>query len=114
MVAMGLVLFVGLGGFSEAVFSALEARLTFFLRRQEESKQRRRRPWVGAGLRPVPCATRQAGRLRNSGLRPSNSPRRKPPAYLRCSAPPKGPGKPSGSTAVSAFQFWTFFRPDRS
>ena len=45
---------------------------------------------------PVPCATRNAGRLRNSGLRPSNSARRLPPAFLRCSAPPKGPGKPSG------------------
>ncbi|OMG53130.1 hypothetical protein BJN45_12930 [Azonexus hydrophilus] len=34
--------------FNEGGF-ALEARLTFFLLRQEESKQRRRRPWVGAG-----------------------------------------------------------------
>ena len=93
-----------------AVFSALEARLTFFLRRQEESKQRRRRPWVGAGLRPVPCATRQAGRLRNSGLRPSNSPRRLPPAFLRCSAPPKGPGKPSVA-GEGFFDFGHFFGP---
>ncbi len=36
-------------------------------------------------LRQRRCATRQAGRLRNSGLRPSNSPRRLPPARLRCS-----------------------------
>ena len=41
-------------------------------------------------LRRLPCATRQAGRLRNSGLRPSNSARRLPPARLRCSARHRG------------------------
>ncbi len=34
----------------------------------------------------LPCATRSAGRLRNSALRASDSPRRRPPALLRCSA----------------------------
>src|SRR5574343_946677 len=94
MVALGLVLFVGVGGFSEAVFSALEARLTFFLRRQEESKQRRRRPWVGAGcagsLRYSPLAG--AAELGPLGLRQSSPFIRQRLRYL---APLKGPGKPS-------------------
>jgi len=47
------------GIFSGPLFSAVDRRLAFFLRRQEESKQRRRRPWVGAGC---------AGSLRYSGF----------------------------------------------
>ena len=46
---------------------------------------------------PVPCATRFGRGLRNSGLKPLKqcSPFFRP--SLRCSAPPKGPGKPSGA-----------------
>ena len=44
---------------------------------------------------PVPCATRNAGRLAKLACG-SNNASRKPPALLRCSAPLKGPGKPSG------------------
>ncbi len=45
----------------------------------------------------VPCATRLGRGLRNSGLKPLKqcSPFFRP--SLRCSAPPKGPGKPSGA-----------------
>ena len=78
----------------------------------KESSQRKGHPWVGAGLRPVPCATRNAGRLRNSGLCPSNSARRRPPAFLRCSAPSKGLGKPS---VINQWPwFLAFFRVHRS
>ena len=46
---------------------------------------------------PVPCATRLGRGLRNSGLKPLRqcSPFFRP--SLRCSAPSKGPGKPSGA-----------------
>ena len=40
----------------------------------------------------VPCAARQAGRLRNSAFA-SDSPRRHPPARLRCSAAAQGESK---------------------
>ncbi|MBS1161102.1 MAG: hypothetical protein H6R15_3521 [Proteobacteria bacterium] len=60
----------------------------------ETAKQKEGDPGSVPAAR-VPCATRNAGRLRNSGLRPSNSARRRPPAFLRCSAPLKGPGKAS-------------------
>jgi len=67
----------------------------------KESKQRKGDPGSVPATR-VPCATRNAGRLRNSGLRPSDSARRLPPAFLRCSAPSKGPGKPSGAETSAA------------
>ena len=67
----------------------------------KESKQRKGDPG-SVPAAPVPCATRNAGRLRNSGLRPSDSARRLPPAFLRCSAPPKGPGKPPGAEMGAA------------
>ena len=46
---------------------------------------------------PVPCATQLERGLRNSGLKPLKqcSPFFRP--SLRCSAPSKGPGKPSGA-----------------
>ena len=61
-------------------------RAYFFLRRQEKVAKKKATPALCGRLRRLPCATRQAGRLRNSGLRPSNSARRLPPASLRCSA----------------------------
>ena len=79
---------------SDALCSALPAGVLFLVW-PRKSSQKEGHPWVGARLRRVPCATRNAGRLRNSGLRPSDSARRLPPAILRCSAPPKGPGKTS-------------------
>jgi len=55
----------------------------------KESSQRKGDPWVGAGLCPVPCATRQAGRLAKLACGSDNA-SRLPPARLRCSAPLKG------------------------
>ena len=73
-----------------------------FLASPRKSSQKEGDPEGGAGLCPVPCATRQAGRLRNSGLRPSNSPRRRPPAFLRCSAPSTGAPKAFGLHGCSS------------
>ena len=70
-------------------------RAYFLLLRQKKVAKEKATPRAAPAL-PVPCATRQAGRLRNSGLRPSNSPRRLPPAFLRCSAPSTGTPKASG------------------
>src|SRR5574343_199492 len=69
--------------------SALRAGILSFAS-PKESSQRKGDPPVGAGQarfltllgRPGGCGTRAT---------PSDSPRRKPPAHLRCSAPPKGP-----------------------
>ena len=60
----------------------------------KESKQRKGDPGSVPASR-VPCATRFGRGLRNSGLKPLKqcSPIFRP--SLRCSAPPKGPGKPS-------------------
>ena len=71
---------------SERLGSAPDARAFFLLLRQKKEAKEKATPTLRARLRRVPCATRQAGRLRNSGLRPSDSPRRQPPARLRCSA----------------------------
>ena|SRR6185369_3748610 len=65
--------------------SALLAGLLSFAS-PKESSQRKGDPGLRGRRCRLPCATRQAGRLRNSGLRPSDSPRRLPPAHLRCSA----------------------------
>ena len=81
--------------------SALEARAYFLLLRQKKVAKEKATPG-SVPATPVPCATRNAGRLRNSGLRPSNSARRRPPAFLRCSAPPKGPGKPPSAEMDAA------------
>src|SRR5574343_880804 len=69
--------------------------------RSQKKVAKEKAPPGSAPASPVPCATRWAGRLRNSGLRPSNSPRRKPPARLRCSAPPRGTRKASGFRQLS-------------
>ena len=71
---------------TETLGSAPDARAYFFLRRQEKVAKKKATPALRGQLRRLPCATRTAGRLRNSGLRPSDSPRRLPPAALRCSA----------------------------
>jgi len=64
----------------------------------KESKQRKGDPWVGVGLRPIPCATRRAGRLAKLAFG-SNNASRLPPARLRCSAPLKGPERRPGSAS---------------
>ena len=79
-------------GFADALCSALTAG-DFFLGRQEKVTKKKATPALRGRLRRLPCATRQAGRLRNSGLCPSDSPRRLPPAPLRCSALHEGEGK---------------------
>ena len=68
-------------------------RAYFFLRRQEKVAKKKATPALRGRLRRLPCATRKAGRLRNSGRRPSNSARRHPPASLRCSALHEGDPK---------------------
>ena len=79
----------------------------------KESKQRKGDPG-SVPAAPVPCATRCWRGLRNSGcaLRQSSPLIRQP---LRCSAPPKGPGKTAGAEAKVEFGFWPFFDvdPDR-
>ena len=74
-------------------------QVTFFAPPKKVTKERRplcRRPF---GL---PCATRPAGRLRNSALRASDSPRRLPPAGLRCSAALRGCAKQFCSSAITS------------
>ena len=75
---------------SEARGSAPDARAFFLLGRQKKEAKEKATPGRRPAFGGVPCATRTAGRLRNSGLRPSDSPRRLPPAALRCSASSKG------------------------
>jgi hypothetical protein len=78
----------GVGGFGipHPLFSAPDARAYFLLLRQKKVAKEKATPALRGRLRRLPCATRAAGRLRNSGLRPSDSARRLPPAPLRCSA----------------------------
>ena len=70
--------------------SAPDARAFFLLDRQKKEAKEKATPGRRPACGGVPCATRSAGRLRNSDLRPSDSPRRLPPAALRCSASSKG------------------------
>ena len=70
----------------DAPGSAPDARAFFLLGRQKKEAKEKATATLRGRLRRLPCATRTAGRLRNSGLRPSDSPRRLPPAPLRCSA----------------------------
>ena len=85
------VLCVDLG--DRALCSAPDARAYFLLLRQKKVAKEKATPGRRPACGGVPCATRTAGRLRNSGLRPSDSPRRLPPAALRCSALHEGGGK---------------------
>ena len=78
--------------FARPLFSAFRASY-FLLLRQKKGKQRKGDPGAVPAA-PVPCATRNAGRLAKLAFRPDN-PSRRPPAFLRCSAPSKGPGKPA-------------------
>jgi len=55
--------FLVLGRVLRCCVPPLTGGRTFFLFRQKESSQRRRRPRVVAPLRGVPCATRTGGRL---------------------------------------------------
>ena len=74
--------------------------VTFFLLRQEESKQRRRRPRVGAGLAPGSLrysVLAGAAELGPAGLRQSSPFFRQ---ALRCSAPPRGDWRTDRSFAV--------------
>jgi hypothetical protein len=73
---------------AETLYSALTADVLSFAS-PKESSQRKGDPWVGAGLRPVPCATRRAGRLAKLACGSDNA-SRLPPPRLRCSAPLKG------------------------
>jgi len=90
-----------------ALFSALWAGVLSFASPKESSQRRgvslpkaKGDPQVGAGLRPVPCATRQAGRLAKLACG-SNTASRRPPARLRCSAPLRGTRKASRDQAPS-------------
>src|SRR5664279_276829 len=74
----------------------------FFLLRQE--KVSKKKATLGrCRLRRFPALLEMPG---GCGTRatPSNSPRRRPPAFLRCSAPLKGPGETTrGETGVPSF-----------
>jgi len=69
----------------DALCSALPAGMLSFAS-PKESSQRKGDPNLRGRLRRLPCATRRAGRLRNSARWASDSPRRHLPAHLRCSA----------------------------
>jgi hypothetical protein len=97
------------GAFSEAVFSALEARLTFFcFAKRKVSKEKatlgRRRASPGS-LRYSTLAG--AAELGPAGLKQSSPFIRQ---RLRYSAPPKGPGKTSVAR-LGNFKFVHFFGP---
>ncbi len=82
--------------------SRLTRDITFFLLRQEESKQRRRRPRVGAGLAPGSLrysVLAGAAELGPAGLGQSSPFSRQ---ALRCSAPPRGQVDTDRSFAVDA------------
>ena len=74
-------------------------RAYFLLLRQKKVAKEKATPGAAPAL-PVPCATRNAGRLAKlaSG---SNNASRLPPAFLRCSAPSTGTPKASGLTISS-------------
>ena len=92
-----------LGAVDETLVSAPDARAFFLLDRQKKEAKEKATPGRRPACGGVPCATRSAGRLRNSGLRPSDSPRRLPPAALRCSASPKGDQHRAGFDAHRAW-----------
>jgi len=90
--------------FSAWVSALLAGVLSFVW--PKESSQRKGHPWVGAGV---------AGSLRYSerraaaelGALPLKQSSPKAPAFLRCSAPLKGPGK--ASTIKQRISFFGFF-----
>ena len=55
-------------GCSETLCSAPDARAYFLLGRQKKVAKEKATPALRGRLRRLPCATRQAGRLRNSGF----------------------------------------------
>jgi hypothetical protein len=69
-------------------------RAYFFLLRQEKVAKKKATPRA-APATPVPCATRNAGRLAKLTCGSDNA-SRLPPAFLRCSAPSTGTPKASG------------------
>jgi len=77
-----------LGGRVWRLFSALRAGVLSFAS-PKESSQRKGDPRVSAGRCPVPCATRQSGRLAKLACGSDNA-SRQPPDSLRCSAPLMG------------------------
>ena len=97
------------GAFSQAGFSALEARAYFLLLRQkkvakEKATLGRRRAAPGSLRYSVLAGAAELG---PAGLRQSSPFFRQ---RLRCSAPPKGPGKPSVA-GEGFFDFGHFFGP---
>ena len=80
----------------EALVSAPDARAFFLLGRQKKEAKEKATPALRGRLCRLPCATRAAGRLRNSGLRPSDSPRPFPRCVLRCSTTQRADRKPNG------------------
>ena len=69
----------------DALCSALPAGILSFAS-PKESSQRKGDPNLRGRLRRLPCATRRAGRLRNSARWASDSARRLLPSLFRCSA----------------------------
>ena len=81
--------------FSLTPCSALKAGVLSFAS-PKESSQRKGDPKLHGRLRRLPCATRNRQGLRNSGLRPSDSPRPFSRCVLRCSTTQRADRKPSG------------------
>ena len=74
-------------------------RAYFLLLRQKKVAKEKATPGAAPAL-PVPCATRNAGRLAKLACGSDNA-SRKPPAFLRCSAPSTGTRKASTLTISS-------------
>ena len=74
-------------------------RAYFFLLRQEKVAKKKATPGA-APATPVPCATRNAGRLAKLACG-SNNASRLLPAFLRCSAPSTGTRKASRTQATA-------------
>ena len=84
----------------ECYFSPLGESLSFAC--PKESDQRKRHP-----LPLVSCASRQSGRLRNSRFQHSNSPRRRLPLCLRCSARQQGiESQNHTDTVIASLRFY--------
>ena len=98
----------------DRLHSALTAGVLSFAS-PKESSQRKGDPDLRGRRCRLPCATRRAGRLRNSPLRSSDSARRLPPALLRCSALQTGdPRSVTAETPAPTKNIFHCGRPQKS
>ena len=80
----------------ETLVSAPDARAFFLLGRQKKEAKEKATTTLRGRLCRLPCATRTAGRLRNSGLAPLRQSSPTAPTALRCSALHEGAVTPNG------------------